>query len=252
MKTIDKIIVGTTPPLVNRQGEEDPFFLEQIKMMRANFEYRVDTLKHKVVAITSAIAGEGKTFCAMHIAKHLASSGKKKVLLIDADLRKSDLSRKMGMQNVPGLSEHLSGKVRIKDIVHNSQVPGLYVIGTGSVPPESSTKLLSGEEFSSFMKNIRGKTQKPDHADEIFDSFIVVVDTPPVLVVADTVTMREQMDGFLFVFRAGYTPHPMLAKAVEEIGKEKIIGVVINGVAPKRDRYYRRYYGKYYGQYYRK
>jgi len=251
VKTANQTTVGTVPPFVNRQGDEDLFFLEQIKVMRANFEYKVDTLKSKVIAITSAIAGEGKTFCAMHIAVNLASTGRKKILLIDADLRKSDLSRNMGMQNAPGLSEFLTGTVNVKDIVHNSQVPGLYVIPTGSLPPEYSTKLLAGEEFSSFMKNLRGKTQKPDHADEIFDQFIVVVDTPPVLVLADTVTLREQMDGFLFVFRADYTPHSMLKKAVEEIGEEKIIGVVINGVEPKRDRYYK-YYGKYYRDYYRK
>jgi tyrosine-protein kinase Etk/Wzc len=251
VQTANKKTVATVAPLVNKQGEEDPFFLEQIRMMRANFEYRVDTLKGKVFAITSSIPGEGKTFCAIHIAVNLASTGKKKVLLIDGDLRKSDLSRNMGIHKSPGLSEFLTGAVNIKDIVYNSQVPGLYVIPTGLVPPEYSTKLLAGEEFSSFMKKLRGKTQKPDHTDEIFDQFIVVIDTPPVLVLADTVTLREQLDGFMFVFRADYTPHSMLTKAVEEIGEGKIIGVVINGVEPKRNRYYK-YYGKYYGNYYRK
>src|SRR5512146_2779595 len=76
--------------------DEDHVFVEQFKALRAKLEYKLDKLNCKVVAITSAVAGEGKTLLTANVAENLASAGRRKVLLIDADLRKSDLARAMG------------------------------------------------------------------------------------------------------------------------------------------------------------
>jgi Mrp family chromosome partitioning ATPase len=94
--------------------------------------------------------------------------------------------------------------------------------------------LLSGEKFRSFLEDARGN----------FD--VVLLDTPPILPVADTLCLRDQVDGFLFLYRAGFTPHPLLRQAAEEVGEEKILGVVLNGVTQQNQKYYHRYYGKYY------
>jgi Mrp family chromosome partitioning ATPase len=93
---------------------------------------------------------------------------------------------------------------------------------------------LSGEKFRAFLGDVRSH----------FD--VILLDTPPILPVADTLGLRDQVDGFLFLYRVGHTPHPMMRQAVEEVGEEKILGVVLNGVAPRKQRYYQRYYGKYY------
>lgn len=216
-----------------KKGEMDPYFNEQFKTLKAKFEYKFDMLKFKIVAVTSAIAGEGKTLACANLAMNLASSGRKKVLLIDVDLRKADLARGMNIPPQPGLSEYLTGTVGLKDILRNSFVPGLYVIAAGS-RNAAPADLLTGEKFRSLIADIR------DHFD------IVILDTPPILPVADTIGLKDQVDGFIFIFRTAFTPYNMLRQAIDEIGEKNIIGVVLNGVEPQTEKYYKRYYGKYY------
>lgn len=216
-----------------KRWNEDFLYLEQFKALRAKFEYRVDMYNWKVVAVTSAIAGEGKTVSSVNLARNLATAGRKKVLLIDLDLRKSDLARALDMNPAPGLSEFLAGSAVLKDIVRPHLEPGLHVV-PGGARTSAPADLIAGERFRSFLQQIRAH----------FD--VVLLDTPPVIPVADTINVREQVDGFLFVYRVGHTPHPMLRQAVEEVGEKRILGVVLNGVEPRSERYYYRYYGKYY------
>lgn len=218
-----------------KKGEKDPVFDEQFKALKAKFEYKIDSLKIKVVAVTSSIASEGKTLASANLAINLASSGRKKVLLVDVDLRKADLARGMDIPAQPGLNEYLHGTVGLKDILRNSFIPGLYVIPAGARNPEPAY-LLAGEKFRALIADIR----------EHFD--VVILDTPPILPVADTISLKDQVEGFVFLFRAGYTPHNMLKQAVDEIGEKNIIGVVLNGVEPEKEKYYKRYYGKYYNK----
>jgi len=221
-----------SPPIV-RVGKRDPIYLEQIKAMGAKFEYKIDMLKIKVVAVTSAVAGEGKTTSCAQLAMNLVMAGRKKVLLIDADLRKSDLAKGMNLPAVPGLSEFLRGSAATKDIVRNSFLPGLYIIPAGTRVDEPAN-LLAGEKFRAFLGEVRGH----------FD--IILLDTPPILPVADTLSLRDQVDGFLFLYRAGFTPYTLMRQAAEEVGEEKVLGVVLNGVTQQKQKYYSRYYGKYY------
>lgn len=221
--------VGT---VLNARGT-DPLFYEQFKALKAKFEYKAEAMKLKVVAVTSAIAGEGKTLTCSTLAMDMASSGRKKVLLIDVDMRKSDLAAGLNVPQAPGLREFLMGTVGSKDILRNSFMPGLYIIPAGN-RTASPADLLSGEKFRAFLTEIR------DHFD------LVLLDTPPILPVADTLALREYVDGFVFMYRVGFTPYLMLKNAIEEVGEEKVIGVVLNGVEPQKEKYYQRYYGKYY------
>lgn len=214
-------------------GEKDPVYLEQFKALRAKFEYKVEMLNFRVVAVTSAVAGEGKTVSCANLAANLASAGRKKVLLIDVDLRKADLARVVDVAPVPGLTEFLVGAAGLKDIVRNSVVKGLFVIPAGSRVP-APADLLAGDKFRSFLKESR----------ESFD--VVLLDTPPIIPVADTLALRDQADAFVFLYRAGFTPLDLFRQAVDEIGEKHILGVVLNGVEPQQDRYYQKYYGKYY------
>ena len=209
-------------------------FLEQFKALRAKFEYQVDMHKYKVVAVTSAIAEEGKTLTSSNLAANLASVGRKKVLLIDTDMRKSDIAQMFNAPPKPGLKEFLAGSVPLDKIILSSDlVRGLSLISGGEkgiVPPD----LLAGGTFRSFLQEIRSK----------YD--IIILDTPPILPVADTLSLRDQVDGFILIFRIGLTPYVMLKQALEEIEKNKIIGVVLNGVEMQKYKYYQRYYGEYY------
>jgi capsular exopolysaccharide synthesis family protein len=211
-------------------------FLEQFKALRAKFEYQVDIHKYKVVAVTSAIAEEGKTLTSANLAANLASIGRKKVLLIDTDLRKSDIARMFNAPAKPGLTEFLTGAVsRDKIILSSNSLGSLYLISGGEkgiAPPD----LLAGEAFRSFLQEMRSE----------FD--VILLDTPPILPVADTMSLRDQVDGFIMIFRMGFTPYVMLRQALEEMEKVNIIGVVLNGVELQKYKYYQRYYGEYYNK----
>jgi capsular exopolysaccharide synthesis family protein len=190
--------------------------------------------KYKVVAVTSAIAEEGKTLTSANLAANLASVGRKKVLLIDTDIRKSDIARMFNAPAKPGLTEFLAGAVSHDKIILSSNSLGaLYLIPGGEksiAPPD----LLAGETFRSFLQEMRRE----------FD--LILLDTPPILPVADTMSLRDQVDGFILIFRMGFTPYLMLRQALEEMEQTKIIGVVLNGVELQKYKYYQRYYGAYY------
>jgi capsular exopolysaccharide synthesis family protein len=216
-----------------KEGKE-LFFLEQFKALRAKFEYKLDTLQYKVVAVTSAIAEEGKTLTSSNLAANLASVGRKKVLLIDTDLRKCDIAQRFNAPPKPGLTEFLTGVVSPDKIIRSSNsLKGLSLV-PGGEKVSAPTDLLAGETFRSFLQEMRGE----------FD--VVILDTPPILPVADTMSLRDQVDAFILIFRIGFTPYVMLQQALEEIEKTKILGVVLNGVELQKYKYYQRYYGEYY------
>ena len=216
-----------------RHHNEAPLFLEQFRALRAKIDDCFEREGDSTLAITSAIAEEGKSITCLHLAMNIASTGRKNVLLLDTDMRKSNLAQRMNVKPSPGLSEFLSGKAEVKEILRNSQVPGFHAIPAGS-EIQSPADVLAGNQFRSFLKSVR----------ENFD--VILIDTTPVLPVADVLSLRDQVDRFLLVYRAGFTPYPMLRQAIEEIGEQKILGVVINRVKPMTERYYNQYYGKYY------
>jgi capsular exopolysaccharide synthesis family protein len=186
-----------------------------------------------VLAVSSAVAGEGKTLTAIQLAANMAATGRKKVLLVDMDLRKPSIARELGIASDSGLSEFLSESVPKEKILRNSVVPGLSVI-IGGKTISSPTDMLAGEKFRSLLRELR----------EQFD--LVILDTPPILPVPDAVTISEQVDAFILLFRFSHTPHQLFRQAIDELGERKIVGVVLNGEEKKTDKYYHKYYGKYY------
>ncbi len=214
-------------------GKEDPLFHEKFKGLRAMVEQKADLHQMRLIGITSSIAGEGKTITCVQLGRSLASTGRKKVLLVDVDIRKADLTHGMGARRSPGLTEYLLGGVPLQQIIHSTQVPNLSLIPSG-IEVNSPADLLAGDKFKSFLQEIRTS----------YD--MILLDTPPVLPVADTPTIRDLTDGFIFVYRAGFTPYTMLRQAMEELGEKNVLGAVLNGVEVASDAYYRKYYGAYY------
>jgi capsular exopolysaccharide synthesis family protein len=211
----------------------DPHYYDLLKGFRAKVEYKMDTLNLRVLAVSSAVAGEGKSLTAINLAVNMASTGRKNVLLMDMDLRKSSVARELGMASDNGLSEYLLGSVPKEKILRNSVMPGLTVI-VGGKTISSPADILAGERFRSLLHGLR----------EQFD--LVILDTPPILPVPDAVTISEQVDAFILLFRFNHTPHQLFRQAIEELGERKIVGVVLNGEEKKPDKYYHKYYGKYY------
>lgn len=214
-------------------GKEDLLFNEKFKGLRSMVEQKVDLHQVKLLGVTSSVAGEGKTITCAHLGRSLASTGRKTILVVDVDIRKGDLTYGMGAHRTPGLTEYLLGGASLRQIIRETVIPNMSLITTG-MEVNSPADLLAGDKFKSFLQEIR----------KGYDT--ILLDTPPVLPVADTPTIRDLTDGFLFVYRAGFTPYTMMRQAIEELGEKYLIGAVMNGVEAQTNHYYQKYYGAYY------
>lgn len=213
-------------------GPDEPayvqdYFVEQFRALRAKIEYLADKHSLKTIAVTSSIVGEGKTLVSSNLAAHLTAGGKKKVLLIDIDLRKPNVADILRVAPSPGLGELLTDGASARDIVQPSGIGGLYVIAGGR--KSDNPDLLVGDKFRALLKILKENFR------------FIVLDTPPILPVADTLSIKGNLDGVIFVYRIGFTPYTMLRQAVEEMQGGRILGVVLNGVKWNQN-IYQRYY----------
>ena len=212
---------------------------EAYKTLRANLEFSGEDVK--VIAVTSCTPNEGKSSISMNLAKAIAESGKK-VILIDADLRKSVLIGRYRTGTVRyGLSHYLSGQKTFNEVYCNTNIKNLYVAFSGPVPPNPS-ELLGGKYFHSMVKSLRS----------VFD--YVIIDTPPLGSVIDSAIVSKQCDGSVIVIASNEISYKFAQKVKEqlEVAECRILGCVLNKVNLTQKGYYGKYYGKYYGRYYGK
>jgi protein-tyrosine kinase len=182
----------------------------------------------KVVMITSAVPHEGKTLTAANLALTLSESYERRVLLIDGDLRHPSVHGVFGAPNVRGLSDSLTGYGPLPLV----QVTlGLSLLTAGSLGGDPM-KTLTSDRMRLLIDEARSE----------FDW--VLVDTPPIGLLPDASVVASMADAALFVVLAGSTPHDIIKRAVEAIGEDRILGVVLNGVA--EGAVPQGYYGDYY------
>jgi capsular exopolysaccharide synthesis family protein len=186
----------------------------------------------KVVAVTSAVAGEGKSATATNLAVVMAQLGRR-VLLMDADLRKPRLHEVLQLSNRAGLVSYLTGSADLDSIVGRTSVPQLFAIPSGPIPPNPS-ELLASERMRELVRTVRGR----------FD--FVVIDTPPLLPVADAILVSDLVDGVTLCLRSGKVTREEARSCQEKLTRAgiKILGVVLNrhttrpgGYAGGRQRY---------------
>lgn len=210
---------------------------EEYKSLRTNIQFCGKDVK--VIGITSCIPNEGKSSVTMNIARTIAETGKS-VLLIDCDMRKSVLVGRYRISKVSsGLSHFLSGYRELDDVLCQTNIPGMYMILAGPVPPNPSELLGS----VSFKKLIKGAREKFDY---------VILDNPPLGSVTDAAVVSEVCDGMCLVMTAGEISYKFAQKIKEQMEKTncRILGVILNKVKIKKNGYYGKYYGKYYKKYY--
>jgi polysaccharide biosynthesis transport protein len=190
----------------------------------------------RTIVVTSATPSEGKTTTAVNLAISLTQTGSK-VVLIDADMRKPRIQNVFSLGGGPGLSAFLAGGSKLKDVIHETQIPGLRVIPCGVTPPNPGELILAG----SFRKMLEALT-------EYFD--FVVLDSPPVGNVSDARILSVSADSTILVVKALATSRHHAREAVAHLttGHAKISGVVLNDVDVRRKSYYSGY--SYYRTYY--
>ena len=205
---------------------DDPA-LEGLRRLRTALKFAVPVAPNNRVMISSATPGAGKTFVSANLAAVLASSGRR-VLLVDADLRRSSLAPHFGLRRRGGLSELIQGSLELDDAIHRSVLPNLDVITTGALHLDP-TALLTCNAFVKLLERISGR----------YDT--VIIDTPPVLLASETAEMATSMGTLLMVARAGENELGDLsesAKVLRNVGA-RFQGVVLNALDTRR-----RYYGR--------
>ncbi len=212
---------------------------EAYKSLRTNIRFCGNDVN--VICFTSSIPNEGKSNVSFQLAVSFAASGKK-VLFLDADLRKSVIiGRYRPNMPVNGLSQYLTGQSTLEDVIYETNVEHMDIIFTGPIPPNPA-ELLGSAIFTEMLQQLRTEYE------------YIIVDTPPLGSVIDGVVVAEQCDGVVFVIEAGVISYKLALKVKEQLqkGKVRILGVVLNKVNAKvgEYKYYGRKYMKYQKEYY--
>lgn len=197
---------------------------EAYKVLRTNLQFCGQDMK--AIAITSCDENEGKTTVSLNLAGSLAELGKK-VIFIDADMRKSVLvGRNTTVSKIPGLSEALTGMKKISECIYTTQYPNLNIMFAGKCPP-NPVELLNSNYFSRLIEHIRG----------VFD--YIIIDTPPLGRVIDAAVIAPNCDGIILVLGSQRIHRKQAQEVIEQINKsgEKILGVVRNNMKRREKGY---------------
>ncbi|MGQ0601046.1 MAG: polysaccharide biosynthesis tyrosine autokinase [Anaerolineales bacterium] len=206
---------------------------EGFRSLRTNLEFVGVDRPLRTILVTSANPGDGKTSIAMNLAIMMAQS-EKRVILLDADMRRPATHRALGIPNREGLSDLFRGHVTVSEVARVWRNDRLKVITSGTVPP-NPTELLSSARMDQVLLTLQ------DEAD------IVIIDSPPFFV-ADTWVLASKVDGVLLVVRPGYTRRNMIRNLLEQIKRvnAKVIGLALNRMASPQSSYGASSYMSYY------
>ncbi len=199
-------------------------FAESFRNLRVAMQDSVGTHQCPVVQITSGSFGEGKTICALAFAQAAAMDGQR-VLLIDADIRRRSLTRSLGITTETGLIEFLRGKARLRDVLRaggdKHKQPHILPLSTAATVPHDS---FSSESFKTLLDTLK----------RAFD--LIVIDSAPVLAVADSIALSRRADAVVLVTRWATTPLEIVLKAIEEIHRVggRVAGILLTQVNVKK------------------
>lgn len=220
---------------------------EAYKLLRTKIQFSfVDGHDCRIIGVSSALAGEGKSLSSVNLAHSLAQLDKR-VLLMDCDMRRPSLNAKLPIQKTPGLSNYLTRQVDKKEIIqkYTTEECRFDVVSSGRNPP-NPIELLSSERMQKMLEELRS------------DYDYIILDLPPVGEVSDALVASKLADGILLVVRQNYCDRNALADAVNQFKfvDTRILGVVLNCTSDETARYgkryykgYRRYYNRYQGSY---
>ena len=211
-------------------NESSPFVLQEAyKTLRTNLLFSLRGNGCKRFCITSSLPGEGKSITILNLAISIAQTGKR-VLLIDADLRRPALARLLAENATPGLSNVLAGQRSAAEATRMQLYNNLDVMFSGDIPPNPS-ELLSSEQMMALLEELSRK----------YD--FILVDTPPVNMVSDCCIVANMLDGVVLLARHGKARKDGVRQAVNQLQltNTKLLGCVFNGVAATTKKYYQYY-----------
>lgn len=217
--------------LLFTNSEEDNAGKEVFRTLRTRL-YQVRAVQPlRIVLVTSALPGEGKTFVTSNLAQSLVRQRERRTLIIDADLRLSALHVPLGAATSPGLSDYLLGEMDEYSVMQRGKDENLFLI-PGGRSIANPTELLANGRFERLLERLS----------PVFDW--ILIDSPPTIPVSDSSIIAKFSDGVLMVVRAGSTPYDLAQKACEAFHDRPLLGAVLNRAEARAG------YGGYYNQTY--
>jgi capsular exopolysaccharide synthesis family protein len=196
--------------------QPDSFAAEQLRTLRARLDAMSAERPLRTIAVTSALPGDGKSLVAIGLAAVSAMNLGRRVLLVDADMREPSVATSLGLRVDAGLAEVLAGTAQIEEAVVHVDATTLDVLPVRGLP-QNPSELLASDPMEKLMATLASR----------YD--LVVLDLPPTLGLPDAKTMSQLCDGVVFVVRADVTPEPDVVAALEVLGRERVLGLVLNG-----------------------
>jgi protein-tyrosine kinase len=213
------------------QEDENRRGAEEFRTLRSRLYQIREKLPLKRLMVTSALPKEGKSFVAANLAQVIVRQHGRRVLLIDADLRSPGMHRHLGASQTPGLSDYLLGECDELAIMQRGPMENLFFVPAGR-QATGAPELLANGRLKLFLQRV----------EPMFDW--IIMDTPPVIPVADSTLLANFCEGVLMVVRSNATPSDLARKAREEFQDKLLLGVVLNGIPADQLPQSRYYYGE--------
>src|SRR5215217_6156239 len=210
-------------------------YTEQYRNLRTKILEAGERMQMRAIVVSSAGIGEGKTLTALNLAWLLAQTEGVRALLIDSDLRRPCATDYLGIEAQGGLSEVLGGQLSLEDAIVRLEPSGLHLL-PGGRPRDDVAELLSGPSYARILSEVR----------RMFD--YIIIDAPPLGIFTDANVLMSKADAGLLVVRAGKTRYSVVDKLLEQMPREKVLGVVLNRTQEQPDEspyyYQHRYYNR--------
>lgn len=203
---------------------------EQFRKLRT---YLLKLQPMNTIMVTSALQGEGKTFVSANLAVGISFDLHMHSLLVECDLRKPSLGNHFGLSNGnKGLSDYLAGAESIPDLITPTKIEKLNLIQGGQIPANPA-ELMGSKKMEAMVQEIKAR----------YDDRFIIFDTTPILATSEPEILAKWVDGIILVVKAGSTPRETVQQAINILGKEKLLGIILNTVEFKSTGLFKRYFG---------
>jgi capsular exopolysaccharide synthesis family protein len=218
----------TLKDTLHSMDEMDPIAAEQYRVLYTKLEHISLKQSLKVFSVTSAVKGEGKTITSLNLAYVMAHDFKKKVVLVECDFRRPSLLNYFSdINGAKGISQALDGSANTEEVLSRVKETSLYIIPMLQ-PLSNTAELLDSQRMKNLIRSLKA------------DFDYVIVDSPPILHIADMNIITRIVDGLILVVRSGRTPRDIVVKAAKSIQNANIVGIVLNDAEVSINKYYYR------------
>lgn len=200
--------------------EDDPLAKRQYRLLATRLDAISRKSRLRTVMVTSSVPQEGKTITSINLAFSLTQDGTSKVLLMDSDLRQPALHTYFGHRSIAGVSEILQGQLSLERGLHSLDIPNFYAMFAGKTPKDPIS-LLDSPQMTRLLEELGNR----------FD--FVILDSPPIIPIADSCSLAEFVDGVIVVVRANHTAREMVMQALDDLNHSNILGLVFNNQRSK-------------------